>query len=314
MLRYFCKRLLFSLLSLFLVLTIVFLLMRLMPVEGYFSDRADSMNEATKQAVLRNLGLLDPVPVQLGRFYRNLIQGNLGNSIVFRPRVPNAQILSEKIPYSAAFGLASVVISILFGGVLGILMARSKGRIWDRFGTFYILIVNAVPSIVIYLFLQVAASRAFHLPILFTPDRPVSWILPLLCESLGGIASNALWIRRYMVDELNKDYIKLARAKGLTNSQIMTKHVLRNAIIPMAQYLPASILYTVTGSIYVESLFSIPGLGGLLVNAIQRQDNTLVQALVLLYSAIGIVGLLLGDIAMAACDPRINLSKEGSSR
>lgn len=314
MLKYFVKRVLLAMVSLFLVLTIVFLLMRLMPVEGYFSDRADTMNEATKEAVLRNLGLLDPVPVQLVNFYKALLRGDLGSSIVFRPRVANTQILAEKIPYSASFGLASVVLSLVLGCGLGILMARSKGRIWDKLGTVYILIINAVPPIVVYLFLQVSVSSATGLPILFSADRPVSWILPLLCMSLGGIASNALWIRRYMVDELNKDYIKLARAKGVKNSQIMLRHVVRNAFIPMAQYLPTSILMTVTGSIYVEALFSIPGLGGLLINAIQRQDNTLVQALVLLYASIGVIGLLLGDFAMALCDPRINLSKEGGSR
>ncbi len=314
MLKYFFKRLVFALISLFLVLTIVFLLMRLLPVEGYFADRADTMSETTKEAILRNLGLLDPVPVQLVNFYKNLLRGDLGSSIVFRPKVPNTQILAEKIPYSACFGLASVFVSLALGCGLGILMAKSKGKFWDKLGTGYILVINAVPSIVYYLFFQVTISGLLKIPILFTQSNPATWFIPLLCMSLGGIASNAMWIRRYMVDELNKDYIKLAKAKGVKNSQIMLRHVMRNAFIPMAQYLPSSILYTITGSIYVEALFSIPGLGGLLVNAIQRQDNTLVQALVLVYASIGVIGLLLGDFAMAICDPRINLSKERGSR
>ncbi|MEG2203826.1 MAG: ABC transporter permease, partial [Oscillospiraceae bacterium] len=129
-----------------------------------------------------------------------------------------------------------------------------------------------------------------------------------------GIAYYAMWVRRYMVDELNRDYIKLARAKGMTNSAIMYRHVIRNAFVPLAQYLPANILLTISGSIYVEALFSIPGMGGLLVSAIQRQDNTLVQALVLIYSSVGICGLFLGDILMALCDPRIKLEKKGGAR
>lgn len=115
-----------------------------------------------------------------------------------------------------------------------------------------------------------------------------------------------------MVDELNKDYVKLARAKGLKNNKIMLNHVLRNAFVPMIQYLPSAILYTIAGSIYIESLYSIPGMGGLLVDAIQRQDNTLVQALVLIYSSIGIFGLFIGDILMAILDPRIKLQRGGS--
>jgi oligopeptide transport system permease protein len=117
-----------------------------------------------------------------------------------------------------------------------------------------------------------------------------------------------------MVDELNKDYVKLARAKGLESKKIMVRHVFRNAFVPMAQYLPATILFTIAGSIYIESLYSIPGMGGLLVEVIKRQDNTLVQALVLIYSSIGIVGLFLGDILMAIFDPRIKLQRKGGAR
>ena len=311
--KYFCKRLFYAMISLVIVLTVVFLLMRMLPVEGYFADRADSMNETTKEAILTNLGLNEPLYKQLLTFYRNLCKGDFGQSIVLRPKVPTVEILRDKIPYSFYFGLASVVLSTVAGYALGILMAQKKGKLWDKLGTAYVLIINAVPAIVYYLFLQINVSKLFHMPLLFASDRPASWILPLICMSLGGIASNAMWVRRYMVDELNKDYINLARAKGVKQSQIMLRHVMRNAFIPMAQYLPASILYTVTGSIYVEALFSIPGLGGLLITAIQRQDNPLVQTLVLLYAAIGVVGLLLGDIAMALCDPRISLSKKGDS-
>lgn len=314
LIKYFLKRTLLALLSLFAVLTIVFLLMRLMPVDGYFADRSDSMNEITKEAVLRNLGLLDPVPKQLFDFYGKLLRGDLGQSIVYRPRVPNTEILADKIPYSAYFGLASVATSLVLGCGLGILMARSKAKFWDKLGTTYILVINAIPSIVYYLFFQVSISGALGIPMLFSAKNPQTWVLPLVCMSLGGIASNAMWIRRYMVDELNKDYIVLARAKGVKNSRIIVSHVMRNAFIPMAQYLPSNILYTVTGSIYVEALFSVPGMGGLLVTAIQRQDNTLVQALVLIYAGIGVVGLVLGDLLMALLDPRIALSKQGESR
>ncbi len=117
-----------------------------------------------------------------------------------------------------------------------------------------------------------------------------------------------------MVDELNKDYVKLARAKGLKSREIMVSHVFRNAFVPMAQYLPSAILFTISGSIYIESLYSIPGMGGLLVEAIGRQDNVLVQALVIIYASIGIIGLFLGDILMATFDPRIKLERKGGAR
>ena len=128
------------------------------------------------------------------------------------------------------------------------------------------------------------------------------------------IAYYAMWLRRYMVDENNKDYVKLARAKGVNESKITMRHVFRNAFVPMIQYIPTSLMYTVCGSIYIESLYSIPGMGGLLVDVISRQDNPMVQAIVMIYSCIGIVGLILGDLLMVLVDPRISLHGKGDAR
>lgn len=312
--KYIYTRLLRSLLTLIIVVTVVFLLMRMMPIEGYFGANFDKLDEAQKTVKLQNLGLLDPWYIQLKKFYTDLLKGNLGESITYRPKVAITKILGDKLITSLKFGMASLAVSLVLGLGLGILMARFKGKFMDKLGTVYVVGANAVPAVIYYLLIQVFFTDRFNLPLLYDKLNPKSWILPVICLSLVNIAYYAMWIRRYMVDELNKDYVRLARAKGLPNKEIMSKHVMRNAFVPMAQYLPASILYTVSGSIYVESLFSIPGTGGLLVTAIQRQDNTLVQALVLLYSSIGIIGLLLGDILMAVFDPRIKLANEGGSR
>ncbi|SDW46913.1 ABC transporter permease [Tepidimicrobium xylanilyticum] len=314
MLKYTVKRLLQSVVTLFVVVTIVFLLMRLMPEEGYFGEGYEKLDEAQREAILTSMGLRDPIHIQLINFYIDLFSGELGESIIYRPKVPIVDILKAKIPYSVKFGLAAMALSLIVGVPLGVTMARSKNKFWDKLGTGYIVFINAVPAAVYYLFLQLYVTDIFKLPILFNPDRPASWILPTISMSLGGTASYAMWMRRYMVDEINKDYVKLARAKGLREKTIMVKHVLKNAIVPMVQYLPTSLLYTVSGSIYIESLYSIPGMGGLLVDAIQRQDNTLVQALVLIYSSIGIIGLFLGDILMATLDPRIKLDRKEGAR
>ncbi|HAE92175.1 ABC transporter permease [Tissierella praeacuta] len=314
MFKYSIKRLLQSLFTLFIIVTIVFLLMRLLPEEGYFGDSYEKLDEQQREAILTSMGLRDPIYKQLANFYKNILEGNLGQSITFRPKVPVMDIIKAKVPYSLYFGLAAIGISLLVGITLGIGMAKSKNKFWDKLGTGYVVFIKAVPAAVYFLFLQLYLTNLFKLPILFDIDKPISWILPAISMSLGGIASYAMWMRRYMVDELNKDYVKLARAKGLNNRAVMVKHIFRNAFVPMAQYLPASILFTIAGSIYIESLYSIPGMGGLLVEVVRRQDNTLVQALVLIYSSIGIVGLFLGDILMAIFDPRINLQKKGGAR
>lgn len=314
MLWYLGKRLLQSVVTLFIIVTIVFSLLRLMPEEGYLGAAADKMTPEQQEVYLTNLGLRDPLIVQLGHFYGDLLQGDLGTSVTYRTDVPVKTIIAEKIMYSILFGLGAVALSLLVGVPLGILMAQMKGRWLDRLGTGYIVFVVAVPAAVYYIFIQMYITDLFNLPMLFDEYNPVSWLLPLTSMALAPTASYAMWMRRYMVDELNKDYIKLARAKGVKERTLMFKHVMRNAFIPMAQYLPATILFTITGSIYIESLYSIPGMGGLLVDAIQRQDNAVVQGLVLIFSSLGIIGLFLGDLAMALVDPRIKLGKGESVR
>ena len=139
-------------------------------------------------------------------------------------------------------------------------------------------------------------------------------ILPVVCLSVGSTAGYMLWTRRYMVDELNKDYIRLAKLKGLSERKVMFRHVLKNAFVPLAQYLPYSILLTVGGSLLVERFFAVPGMGPELTNAISRYDVNLVQGIVLLYATMGIVGVFLGDLLMTLIDPRIKLTGKGDVR
>lgn len=312
MIRFVIGRLARACITMFLVLSIVFLLMRLMPVDTYFEGRSDTMSETVKNNILKQLGLFDPWYIQLLNFWKNLIfHGDLGESIVIQKNVKCVDLIKPKAVMSFKFGAYALIIQIILGYTLGVLMARSKGKLIDKIGNGYILLINALPAAVYYLFIQLYISQLTGLSMLYKPMYPSSKILPIVCLSLGGIASNAMWMRRYMVDQLNLDYIRLARAKGMTSTQVAFRHVLRNAFIPMAQSLPTSILFTISGSLYVESLFSIPGLGGLLIQSIQRQDNTMVQSMVLLYSILSILGMLLGDIMLMICDPRISLVKKG---
>lgn len=311
MLKYVLKRLLSAVFTLAIILTIVFFLLRQMPIEGYF-DNFDKMSEAAIQSKLRQMGLNDPFFVQLKRFFADLLHGDLGASAKYRVGESVAVIIRQKAPISIEFGLVSMLIALVLGVPLGAAMARSK--VWDRFGTVFIVLINAVPSAIYYIFIQMYGTQLLGTKMLFDKTLPVTWILPLFSMALGNIAYYAMWLRRYMVDEMTHDYVKLARAKGVSTKRIMMKHVFRNAVVPMIQYLPTSLLYTVCGSIYIESLYSIPGMGGLLVEVISLQDNPMVQALVMIFSCIGIVGLLIGDLLMAAVDPRISFVKKEGSR
>lgn len=322
MAKYILKRVLRSLVTMFIIITILFALLRLMPIEGYF-ENFDKMSSTQVQVKLTALGLNDPLPKQLMRFYSQILHGDLGTSNKYRIGVSINTIIAEKIPVSLELGLISLAIALALGLPLGILMARStrtRFKIGDKLGTVFIVIIQAVPAAVYHILIQFAGSQThlgkdiLHLPMLFDATNPRSYILPIISLAIGNIAYYAMWLRRYMVDEANKDYIRLARAKGVPNGAISRKHVFRNAMVPLIQYIPNSILFTLMGSLYVESLYSVPGMGGLLVTAIKLQDNTLVQALVLIYAVISILGLLFGDILMGIVDPRISFSKKEGSR
>ena len=314
MLKYIAKRLGQAVLTLFIIITIIFCLLRMMPEEGYLGANYDKMSELQRETILTEMGLRDPVPVQLAKFYRDLLHGNFGTSWIYRPNVAITEILADKAPVSIRMGLMAIGISLVVGIPLGVLMTRFKGHIPDKLGMAFVVLVMAIPQAVYHLFIQTYLTDALSLPMLFKEANVMSWILPTVSLSLYNTATFALWMRRYMVDELNKDYVRLARAKGVKNSVIMASHVFPNAFVPLIQTIPTLILQTAMGSIYVESLYSVPGMGGLLVDVIQRQDNAMVQALVLIYAALGIIGLLLGDLMMGLCDPRITFAEKGGAR
>lgn len=316
MTKYIGKRLLRSLLTLFIIITVVFALLRAMPIEGYFQN-FEKMSETQIKVGLQQLGVTDPLPVQVAHFWQGLAKGDLGVSHKYRVNTPVTDIIAQKVPLSLTIGMISLCIALLIGLPLGIFMARSTRTRWkigDKLGTIFVVVIQAIPSAVYHLMIQFYGTGALGLSMRFRMDDLTTWILPILSLSLGNIAYYAMWLRRYMVDESNKDYVKLARAKGVPGAVISRRHVFRNAFVPLVQFIPTSIILTLMGSLYVESLYSIPGMGGLLVNAIQIQDNTLVQALVLLYATISILGLLVGDILMAILDPRISLNKKEGGR
>ena len=350
MAKYILKRLVQSLITILLVVSIVFLLMRLLPTDYYFrEDELMKFTEEQKNERLEAEGLLDPPLVQLGNFYRNMIQYqikkgrsysldeyiyaklsgkgidnpknakatwtfNLGMSRRIAAGQPVQKVIGEKFAISMKIGLISLAISLLLGVVFGVLQARNKDGVFDHVGTAYTVFVNAVPHLVSYSLILILGNQVFGLPAVYASrNEAQSLILPVICLSMGSTAGYMLWMRRYMVDELNKDYIRLAKLKGLPTTKIMFRHVLRNAFVPLAQYLPYSILLTVGGSLLVESFFSIPGMGPMLSQAIPRYDLNLVQAIVMLYASLGVIGVFLGDLLMCIFDPRISLvGKEGA--
>ncbi len=316
MFKYTIKRLLQSVVTVLVVVTIVFLLMRMLPTDYFFTEeQLIKLTPEQKQEQLQAAGLLDPVPEQLVRYYGQIIRFDFGESRRIQSGVAVTKVIGSKFTVSMKLGCTALVIALLVGVIIGVIQTLNKDRLLDHVGTAYTVFVNAVPSLVSYSLVLVFGSKVLGLPPLYsTRNVSESSILPIVCLALASIASYALWTRRYMVDELNKDYIRLARVKGMSSGAIMVKHVFKNAFVPLVQQIPASFLYTIGGSLLVERFFSVPGMGPLLTDSIIRYDVNVVQTLAILYATLGILGVFLGDILMMLVDPRIKLTGRGGTR
>ena len=316
MAKYTIKRLLQSVFTVLLVVTIVFLLLRMMPTDYFFTeDELIKLNDTQKHDRLQAAGMLDAPLVQLGRFYESLSRGDLGVSRRIQKNVPVVELIAGKFTVSMRLGLIALSIALTLGVSLGVLQARYKDGLFDHLGTAYTVFVNAVPHLVSFSLILALGARVLGLPSMYSTRKPeLSSVLPIVCLALTSIAGYMLWTRRYMVDELNKDYIRLAKLKGLSTRSVMYRHVLKNAFVPLAQYLPYSILLTVGGSLLVERFFSVPGMGPMLTDAISRYDTNVVQGVVILYASLGILGVFIGDVLMTLIDPRIRLTSKGETR
>ena len=215
----------------------------------------------------------------------------------------------SKMGYSFVIGIIAVIMSYALGVPIGILMARKKDKLVDKIGTIYIIFIIAVPSLA-YIFLFKAIGGNMGLPTRFNTDSSdlLMYVLPIVSLALPSIANLMKWLRRYMIDQMNSDYVKFARSGGLTEGEIFSKHILKNAIIPIVHGIPGSVLAALTGAIITERVYVVPGAGNLLTEAINAYDNGVIVGVTLFYAVLSVLSIILGDIFMAMVDPRISFS------
>ena len=252
-----------------------------------------------------NFGSLRYKPV-LDRMDRKKFVDNYAAYDTFRDQ-------PSMIGTSFIMGIFAMVLAYALGLPIGVLMARKKDKLADKLGMVYIIFIIAVPSLAyIYLF-RYLGTTLFNLPSVFTTYGPAdirSWILPIISLALPSIASLMLWTRRYVVDQMNSDYVKFAKAKGLNQREIFNNHIFKNAIIPIAQGIPASLAGCITGAIITESIYSVGGMGKMLPNSINQYNNVMIVALAFIFSTVSVLSVLAGDIVLTKVDPRISLSEK----
>jgi len=237
------------------------------------------------------------------------------NPVIFERYVDdytNTQINRDgmsRMGYSFTIGILSVILSYLLGIPLGITMALKKDKWVDKLGTLYIVFIIAVPSLA-YIFLFKAIGTKVGLPTTFDTVNPtwLMYVLPVISLALPSIANLMKWLRRYMIDQMNADYVKFARSGGMSEGKIFTKHILKNAIIPIVQGIPGSVLFALTGAIITERVYVVPGVGNTLTKAINYFDNGVIVGIALFYAVLTVISTILGDVLMTIMDPRISLT------
>ncbi len=262
---------------------------------GLVEERADDLHTATYSTA----GTKDSSPIYSDRFtddYTNV-----------KPVVKN----KSRLGYSFVIGILASLVAYVIALPIGMLMARKKDRLIDKLGTLYIIFILACPSLA-YIFMIQAMGRAMGLPHYFNleAETQLMYLLPIISLAMPSIANLMKWLRRYMIDQMNSDYVKFARSGGLSEGEIFRKHIFKNAAIPIIHGIPGSVLGALVGAIITEKIYYVPGVGNMLTNAISLYDNSVIVGLTLFYALISIISIILGDVLMAMVDPRISFNSK----
>ncbi len=296
-------------LTIFLIATITFFLMKLLPGTPFQNE--DRLS--AEQIIIMNerYGLNDPVIVQYGRYMLGIFTGDLGVSFQFS-NTPVTQLLSSRIGPSLQLGGQAILVGTSLGIILGVISAMYKNTWIDSTATFVAILGRSIPNFVFAVLLQlIFAVQLGWFPIALWDGSFAATVLPTVALAISPLADSSRFIRTEMVDVLNSDYIELARAKGLSKTAVAFKHGVRNALIPLLTLLGPLTVALMTGSMVVENIYAIPGIGEQFVKSIQTNDYPTIMGITILYSALLVSMLLVVDILYGIVDPRIRVSNEG---
>ncbi|MGH3087405.1 MAG: ABC transporter permease [Rubrobacteraceae bacterium] len=305
MLRYIARRIVVMAIVLFIIVTLTWVLLRFLPGTPFNDERLTEQQFALLQA---KYGLDEPYWKQYLTYLGNLLQGDLGTSFSYNDREAS-RILMERLPVSAFVGLQGMIFGVVMGLIVGATSALRQNTIWDTGGSVFVLAWIAVPSFVLAPVLQyVFGVWLGWFPIAFFESYRHS-VLPSLAIGLGIAAIIARYTRTEMLEVINQDYVTLAKAKGLSKFAVTVKHILRNSMIPLITIIVPLAAGLLTGTLVVETVFAVPGLGTEFVRSIQTNDYTMVMATTILFSVFFVVCYLIQDILYAVVDPRIRVGK-----
>jgi oligopeptide transport system permease protein len=304
MIRYVARRLVYMVAALFIIISVTFFISKALPGNPFANPK---LSPQVREQIFEKYGLDEPLYVQYAKYMANVAQGDLGNSFYFEGRPVSIMIL-QRLPVSAFIGIQAVIFGFVIGMVLGIVAALWHNTVWDTLAVVVAILGVSVPSFVLGPILQYwLGLKLGWFPIAFFE----SWIysvLPSLALSVFVVSTVARFIRTEMLEVMGQDYITLAKAKGLSGLAVVLKHVLRNAMIPLVTVLAPLTIYIITGSLVIEQIFAVPGIGEQFVQSVVVNDYAMILGTTIFFSVLFILALLVQDIMYGIIDPRIRVS------
>lgn len=303
--RYVLQRFAYMVITLFLITSLTFFLMKLLP--GSPLKNQEKLSPEQQEIILEKYGLNDPIPVQYANYMKNLLHGDLGVSFQYDNR-PVTELIGDRIGPSAQLGLQAIILGTFVGLLLGIIAALRHNTWLDYGATFISVLGMSIPSFVFAAILQYyIAVQLGWLHVAFWKDFSYT-ILPTIALSVGVTATIARFARAELIEVLQSEYILTAKAKGLSQGVIIIKHALRNSLIPVITILGPMVAALMTGTLVVEQVFAVPGLGEQFVKSIHTNDYTVIMGTTIFYSAVFVFVIFIVDILYGVVDPRIRLA------
>ncbi|WDF52266.1 ABC transporter permease [Paenibacillus sp. KACC 21273] len=310
MVRYIASKFLYMLLSLFILASATFFLMKAIPGNPFMSEK--NVQPQIKERLMEQYGLNKPIAEQYLQYLGNLVKGDLGISMKYQNQEVTQRIADTFSP-SLQIGIFAIIISIVAGIVLGLIAALYHRKLIDNIAMIIAVLGIAVPSFVLATLIQYIFALKLGWFDVMGFNEPSDFVLPVIALAVQPIAFIARLTRSSMLEVLNADYIKTAKAKGLNGFTIMTRHVVRNGILPVVTYVGPMTANIVTGSVVIEQIFGIGGIGRVFVDSITNRDYTMIMGVTIFYGVLLMLARFVTDILYVLVDPRIKLSgRKGS--
>lgn len=301
---YVVKRFAYMIVTIFVIISITFVIMKLLPGTPYQNEQ--KLGPAQIAALDHKYGFDKPIPVQYVKYVGNVARGDLGDSFQYDGRSVT-KIIGDRLGVSADLGIESIILGVFLGIILGIIAALRQGTITDYGAVIFAVLGISVPSFLLAVLLQFGfAMKLEWFPVAYW-EGPASHVLPVIALAVGVLATISRFMRTEMVEVLGSDYIVFAKSKGLKRYSVIVKHSVRNALIPIITIVGPMTAGIITGTLVIEQIFAIPGIGQQFVESIYTNDYPVIMGTTILYTLAFVVMIFITDMLYGIIDPRIRL-------